>query len=225
MVFSPIESIESQFQPIRSPYFVEDPKQIVTDRVLAQIELSGDVTIGQSFGHQLHNAIFSLCQRSWQSGISRLGEGALSHNFEQETQLLTASPNLPLVYNMNALAQQLKRFIPRKYAGSSGSKSFDDRRPVDRIEHYDDIGVWVRASDFSRQIEASRGSFFQLGPNHCNMHVALGEFGANFLRIRCIANDRQPVSAAAQSRGHQLAAHSARVRDKDIHYCLFVSAF
>jgi hypothetical protein len=60
IVVSPIDVIESQLQATRNSHFVEDPKQVVTDRVLTQIELLGNVTIGEAFGYQLDDTCFSL---------------------------------------------------------------------------------------------------------------------------------------------------------------------
>ena len=60
MALSSIDGIKGQFQPARSAHFVEDPKQIVADSVLTQIELMGNITIGETFGHQAHNAFFPI---------------------------------------------------------------------------------------------------------------------------------------------------------------------
>ena len=46
IALSPADSIDGQFQPIRGPDFVENPKQVVADRVLTQIEVLGNIAIG-----------------------------------------------------------------------------------------------------------------------------------------------------------------------------------
>ena len=45
-----VDGVKGQFQPIRSSHFVEDPKQIVADGVFTQIELMGNITIGETSG-------------------------------------------------------------------------------------------------------------------------------------------------------------------------------
>jgi hypothetical protein len=64
IVSSPIDGVQGQLQSIRSSHFVKDPKQIVPNGVLAQFELLGNVTIGETFGHQMDNAFFPLCQQA-----------------------------------------------------------------------------------------------------------------------------------------------------------------
>ena len=72
MALSSIDGIKGQLQPARSTHFIEDPKQIVADGVLAQIELMGNITIGETFGHQMYNAFFPLRQQAWPSQANRL---------------------------------------------------------------------------------------------------------------------------------------------------------
>jgi len=43
---SPTDVIQGQFQPAGNSNFIEYPKQIITDGVLTQIELLGDIPIG-----------------------------------------------------------------------------------------------------------------------------------------------------------------------------------
>lgn len=48
---SVVDGIKCQFDPVRSPDLVEYPKQIVADRVLAEIELPRDITVCKTFGY------------------------------------------------------------------------------------------------------------------------------------------------------------------------------
>jgi hypothetical protein len=185
--------------------------------MLAQIELSRDLAIGVTFGHQVHNAIFSPCQWDWQSRMNRCGWRTRSQNIDQEVQFLAASPNLPLVDRMDALAQQLKRFIAGEYAAGSCPESFDHRQLFHRIKHHDDVGRWMRCPHFSRDVKPSSGSVLQVSANDGNVDVVVGKARANVVGARCIANYRESVSAAAQGGGHQLTAHSASVSDKDVY--------
>src|ERR1700687_2976541 len=134
IAFSPIDGVTGQLQPIRSSHFVEDPKQIVTDGVLTQIELVGNVTIGETFGHQVHNAFFPLCQQARCSLAKRLSWQRRAQGFDHETQLLAARPHLPLVYGVDTLAQELRRLIPGEYAAAPCPECFDDHRRLARIE-------------------------------------------------------------------------------------------
>jgi hypothetical protein len=57
---SAINGVKSQLEPIRSSHLVEDSEQIITNRVLTQIELMGNVSIGEAFGHQVDHTFFPL---------------------------------------------------------------------------------------------------------------------------------------------------------------------
>jgi len=144
MALSSIDGIKGQFQPARSAHLIEDPKQIVADSVLAQIELMGNIAIGETFGHQVDNALFPFRQHTRSSQTNRFGGRSRAQGFYHETQFLAASPHLPLVYCVNALAQQLRRLIPREYAGGSCAKCFDDHCRFARIKYHDGTELGMR---------------------------------------------------------------------------------
>jgi hypothetical protein len=62
--FSPVDRVQSQLQSIRSSHFVEDPEQIVSNSVLAQLQFMGNITIGHTFGYQVDDALFPFCKHS-----------------------------------------------------------------------------------------------------------------------------------------------------------------
>lgn len=57
---SPADVIQRQFQPAGNANFIEYPEQIITDGVLTQIELLGDIPIGHALGHETNDASFPL---------------------------------------------------------------------------------------------------------------------------------------------------------------------
>src|ERR1700674_45529 len=103
IVFSPVDSVKRQLQPIRSSHFVEDPKQIVADGVLAQMELVGNVAIGKTFGHQVDNSFFPLCQQARYFLTNRSSLQSRAQGIDHEVQFLAASPHLPPVYCVDAV--------------------------------------------------------------------------------------------------------------------------
>src|ERR1700682_276232 len=157
---SPIDGVKCQLQPIRSSHFVEDPKQIVPDGVHTQIELVGNVTIGQTLGHQVDNAFFPLCEQARYFLTNHFSWQRRAQGIDHEVQFFTAGPHLPPVYCVDALAQQLRRLIPGEYAAGSCPECFDDHRRLARIKYYDDTGLRVRSPYLSRYIETSQGFFF-----------------------------------------------------------------
>src|ERR1700731_3085949 len=104
IVFSPVDGVKGQLQPTRSSHFVEDPKQIVADGVLAQMELVGNVAIGETFGYQVDNAFFPLCQQARYFLTYRFSLQSRAQGFHTEGKFLAASPPLPPGYRVDALA-------------------------------------------------------------------------------------------------------------------------
>src|ERR1700694_465131 len=198
IVFSPIDGVTGQLQPIRSSDFVEDPKQIVTDGVFTQIELVGNVTIGETFGHQVHNAFFPLCQQTRSFPTKRFSWQSRAQGIDHEVQFLAGSPHLPPVYCVDALAQHLSRLLPREYAAGSCPECFDDHRRLARIEYYDDTGPKVRSSYLSRHIDTSQGIFFETGTDHCNVGFALVESIANSNRVNRVPYNPGPIAGSSQ---------------------------
>src|ERR1700730_2849774 len=141
IVFSPVDGVKRQLQPIRSSHFVEDPKQIVADGVLAQMELVGNVAIGETVGHHVDNSFFALCQQARYFLTYRFSLQSRAQGFAHEVQFLAASPLLSPVYCVESLPQDPRRLISGESAAGSCPECPDDHRRLGRIEYYDDTGL------------------------------------------------------------------------------------
>src|SRR5712672_4161845 len=49
IALSAINRVKSQFQPIRGPYLVKNSKLIITNGMLTQIKLLGNISVGKTF--------------------------------------------------------------------------------------------------------------------------------------------------------------------------------
>ena len=150
MAFSAIDGVKRQLQPVRSSHFVEDPKQIVSHGVLTQIELMGNITIGETFGHQMDNAFFPFCQQARSSQTNWFRWRSWAQGFDHEMQFLAASPHLSPMYCVDALAQQLRRLIPGEYAGGSSPERIDNGRRLAGIQYHDHPEVGMCSQDLFR---------------------------------------------------------------------------
>jgi hypothetical protein len=168
--------------------------------VHTQIELVGDITIGETFGHQVDNAFFPLCQQARYFLTNQFRWESWAQRIDHEAQFLAAGPHLPPVDCVDALAQQLRRLIPGEYSAGSCPECFDDHRRLARIKYYDDAGLGVRSAYLSRHIETSQGFFFQTSTDHCNVGFVLLESFANSNRVSRVPNNPGPIAASSQRR-------------------------
>jgi hypothetical protein len=217
MGFSAIEGVKGQLQPIRSSHFVEDPKQIVTDGMLTQFQFLGNVAVSHAFGYQVHNAFFPLREQSRCSHNVWFCRWSRTQRFDHEAQFLTARPHLSFVHRVDALAQQLRRLIPREYATGSCSECVHDHRRFVRIEYHDDAGLRVRSHNLSRHTETSPVFVFKTSTDDCNVGFVLFESFANSNRIRRVADHPSSVPAPSHGRRYQLTAQLTAVSDEDFH--------
>src|SRR5580704_1500228 len=116
VAFPPIDGVEGQLQTIRSSDFVEDPKQIVTDGVLAQMKLVRNIAVGHTFRYEVDDAFFPLCQQARCFLTNRFNRKSLAQGIDNEMKFLAARPYLPLTHCVDALAEQLRGLIAKEYA-------------------------------------------------------------------------------------------------------------
>ena len=69
-----------------------------------QIELTRDVPVGQTLGHQLHQLFLSFGQQFCTIGVFDGPRPVSSHKLNDKAQLVASSPNLPPADCMDALA-------------------------------------------------------------------------------------------------------------------------
>src|ERR1700730_7720529 len=161
--------VESKFQPIRSAQFVENPKQIIADRMLGQAQLTRNVAVGQAFGHQSHQPFFPLRQQISPVGPFDGLRSARSQSLNDETLLIKVSPDLASGHGTNALAQHLKSFGAGKYSIGPRPKPFNHQGALGRIDQHNDTSMWIRSSCLPHQAEARDGAVFQISTDNGNV--------------------------------------------------------
>ena len=217
---SPTDVIQGQFQPAGNSNFIEYSEQIITDGVLTQVELLGDVPIGQTLGHETDNAGFPLGQKTGHfcaPGIEPFARGSPGQGVNHKIQFVAVGPNLTLRHYINALAKRLERFFARKYAPDPGSESFDDHGSLNRIQQHDYRRHGVGASYIPRHTKAGADSVPEVRADDCNIDRIFAETRAHPSRVCGVADDIQFIAATFHGRRHQLAIHPAVICYKDIH--------
>ena len=63
IAFSAMDGVEGEFEAIRRAQLVVDAKQVVAHGVFTQLQMPGDVAIGQSFGYEVDDVLLSPRER------------------------------------------------------------------------------------------------------------------------------------------------------------------
>ena len=120
------KSIQNEFDPAGNSQLVENPEQVVLDRVLGQLQALSNLAIGQSLRHAADHIRFS-CGKQPAIYVEAAGEGRLGESFEHVFQFHTAGPNLPAVHAPNTFGQQAEWLGAAEHALSTGSKRCCDQ--------------------------------------------------------------------------------------------------
>jgi len=59
-----VDSIENQFHAVGNSQLVENPEQVLLDRVLAEAQFAGDVAVAQAFGHESDDLFLARGQKT-----------------------------------------------------------------------------------------------------------------------------------------------------------------
>src|SRR6267154_1371058 len=109
--------------------------------MLSQIELTGNVTIGQAFRHHLRYLPLPFCQQVGPVGTFDRLRFARSQSFSNKTQLVASNPDLSLAYHANTFAQHLKRFVPREHPIGTRPEPLYNQVALRRIDQQDDTDM------------------------------------------------------------------------------------
>jgi len=58
-----VDCVQHEFHPRRNAQLVEDPEQVFLDRMLAELEFHGDLSIGQALGNQSDNLLLARSEK------------------------------------------------------------------------------------------------------------------------------------------------------------------
>jgi len=123
---SAAEGIENQFHAARDAQLVENPKHVVSYRVLGQVELQCDFLVPHPFRDQAYDLSFARCQPSHPPRLLNLQGSQSDYQLEKKLQLQVADPDLPLMYPANALRQCVERIATAEHATRTASKRIED---------------------------------------------------------------------------------------------------
>jgi hypothetical protein len=218
-----MEGIEGELQAIRGAQLVVDAKQVVAHGVFTQIQMPGNVAIGQPFGYQVDDVLLSPGKRI--RGFHSFGEACgdratLYEGVQEKAQLLAIRPNLSLADRVDAFAQDFKRLVASQDAASAGMKCLGYCVLIVGIYEHNHVGLGMISADFSRNVETSVYSVFEVSADDRNVDFMGVQASANSRRIHSEVNDSKWVIGAEQSGGHQLTVHPTFVGYEDLNLFL-----
>lgn len=202
--------IENQLNPAGNPKFIEDSKEVLFDRVLAQAKFPGHVAIRQAVRHQGNNLFFSRSQQIRAMAVHYPQRGNLAYGFDQVFQLLVAEPDLALANPLNASAQKPERGIGKtEEAAGPSPQGLDDGIAAGNIEEQDlgDLRM--------RKVEASQRGQVVLRVDERYLERVFRNRMKNSLRVR-ITGDDVELRVPPQGSDQQLTLHLVGVRDESV---------
>ena len=100
-----MEGIEHKLDAAGNPEFFEDPEKIFFDRVLAQAQFIGHVTVGKTISDQRHYLFFARGEQDF-SGCAHHPEARrLTNGVKQVTELLVGGEDFSAMHPLDAVAK------------------------------------------------------------------------------------------------------------------------
>jgi len=83
-----IDGVEDKLNPIRNAQLIENTKQVLLHRVLAEAEFSGDIAIAETFGHQRDDLFLSRREQTAPAVVDNAERRHLTDKIEEIVDLL-----------------------------------------------------------------------------------------------------------------------------------------
>jgi len=119
-----VDRVEHQLHAGRNAQLVEDPKQILLDRVFAQHQRAGDLAIAQTLGDECNNLFLPRGEKILSSMIHHPQSRPARDSFEHVIELLSIGPDLSAGHAVNTFAQQAQV----GFVGAENSPRRSERR-------------------------------------------------------------------------------------------------
>lgn len=101
-----VHSVEDEFHARGDAQFLEDPKEIFLDGVLAQVEFARNLAVPQSLGHECHYLFFAGREQIVAVGIQNSQRRHLRDEIDEVVQLFAAGPDLSGGHAEQAFAEK-----------------------------------------------------------------------------------------------------------------------
>src|SRR5262245_21404367 len=103
----------------------------------AQAESRPDLAIGEAFCEIVDHLQFAWREQIQPARVDRANCGRRGKSLQREPYFAAVSPNLPLMYHANALAECFQRLVLAENATGAGTESIEYDLALGRIHQYD----------------------------------------------------------------------------------------
>jgi hypothetical protein len=212
-----LQTVENQFNAAGYTQFVEHAEQVISDGVLAQVQLPGNLAVRQSFSNQANNILFSFRKQAHATGVLEVQRHGRAQGIEQVAKLLAIGPHLALMDGMNAFAKSFERLVAEDYALRAEPECVNHQLAFPGIEQHDRASPHVRGTKFAQDVVALERSLLQLSADHRDIGLNFLQEGEGTQRIHRTGHHGHAIPSRPQRVRDKLTIHLIRFRDQNIY--------
>jgi len=141
---SVVDGVENEFDASGDTEFLEDPKKIFLDRVLAEVKFTRDLAIAKAFGDESNDLFFPRSEQRLAARVKHAQRGHFGDEIDQVSELLGVGPDLARGDAKKTFAEEPKIGVgDGENATCSRTKSADDEFAVAGIgeKNFRDFGM------------------------------------------------------------------------------------
>ncbi|HUO17289.1 MAG TPA: hypothetical protein VMX38_20075 [Verrucomicrobiae bacterium] len=209
------EGSQNQLDATRNSHLFKDAAEVVPHGVFAQVQLHGNLFVGQSFTRKADYFFFAWGEQIVISATGNLGRGRLAQRFQQEANFLGRRPDLATGNRFNALAKRIERFVTAKDSVSAVPKSFDDAITMTTIEKENHMDFRMTHANLSHNAQTRMNPISKVGMRNHDLRFCLGNGLQEPLGVKDSPHDLNTTAAALELFVQELARHCARICQND----------
>src|ERR1700730_10117586 len=104
------DNVQHQLDATRYPQLLINPEHIITYGVLGETKLLCNLPVVQSFRHKLGDFLFAVRPEVLSTSAQYREWRGMGQGIDDEIDLVTSGPNMPLRHRAHALAKRCNRF-------------------------------------------------------------------------------------------------------------------
>src|SRR6185437_7238304 len=163
------EGVEHQLHAAGNAQLVEDAEQVILYRVLAEVELAGDLAVGEAFSDAGDHLLLALAEQAFALGIYDVERGDLAESLQHELELVIVGPDLSLVHAHDALAQHFEGLRAAENSARPGAEGVHHQVALGGIQQKDGASLGMRTAQLAQQLKSAQRPILQVDADHSDL--------------------------------------------------------
>src|SRR5664280_2161607 len=191
---------------------------MVLDRVLAQVQMFGDIPVPLSHNHQRDDLCLPLGERYLSPYLPGQPRTLCGEGLQQIVKLLAIRPDLVPMHLVNAFAKSFARIFPLTDSRGSAAERLDEQTGIVVVkQHYAVQGTLV-SLQITQNIKARPRTIFKISTDESHVGHAR-QSGIEIVRAARVAKDLCPIAGSVEHVREKLAAHLRCLEDDHVRRC------